>query len=868
MFELVWLTDRYLLSSLAGGAKAALRLIEPVSSVSVPPKLHAIDLMSETDADEKLAELHPEYLAAKLPIVDFLKVRLAPTFAQWRGANQVGAYLADDGWLEQSEDSAKMAERFLTSLLLLNSRIEVGDLAVSLSQIGRKPEITTLLDALLRRGSMNLGDPLHCCLKVQRQAQADGGDFSEILARLAEQALREVTPMATVEEVAMYLRGKDPSVTSDQNLLRSITQLRLQTLHAEGGLGQVWVGHDIGLERDVAVKLIKPEFEAMDEPRRRFEREMRITSQLQHPTIIPLYNAGFPARSKVPFYSMLFVQGQTLREMISSDGSTVLGTSSATDLNQWLEVFLKISEGIEYAHSKGIIHRDLKPDNILVGGYGGVYVLDWGLAKGLDSDDDASASDITLAADDHQTHAGRILGSPLYMSSEQAMGRQDLFSVQTDVYGLGAILFEMLTGLPPHQDLVVNKRALLYQRIAGRSAPSPRDIDPNVPRGLDAICTKAMAREQADRYASAAEMAADVRRWIAGETVEAYKAPTSQRFASFIHRHLFVSTVVSALLLPVILSGIALLVVAYGGVRPSIGIEEMESKVLGSGFRRATNIFDNRVERELTELVSLPIVADLFHAVADDDKELIATKRAALETYLDSFLRGRPVVRTVTFHRFTGDRFEAVASASEVGEHPLPISPDLQQWMIDLFRQRKGPLEEFSGETAYRDLPAPGSPAGTMLLAVRPIVLMEKVVGALSVQLNLVNFFDLMSDPASGLLNLTFANSEGQIVFPVEGQRHTQLSADDRLRIAQFIANEEGPETMEINVVNQVVHVTRLKVEPNFVYAAISTWNYGDLLESLEIEAALLFAVVAVLVVLLALVGVFVFRALARQARA
>src|SRR5207253_555410 len=158
---------------------------------------------------------------------------------------------------------------------------------------------------------------------------------------------------------------------------------------------------------------------------------------------------------------------------------------------------------VGYAHSRGVIHRDLKPDNVMLGGHGEVIVLDWGLAKVVGGpDEDAALPGVTLTeqAQGDATMAGRMLGTPAYAAPEQAEGRIDLIDARTDVYGLGAILFEVLTGKPPHG---AEDTAALLRQIASAATPHARDADASVPPALDAVCARAMARDRRDRYPKA-----------------------------------------------------------------------------------------------------------------------------------------------------------------------------------------------------------------------------------------------------------------------------------------------------------------------------------------------------------------------------
>ena len=196
-----------------------------------------------------------------------------------------------------------------------------------------------------------------------------------------------------------------------------------------------------------------------------------------------------------------------------------------------------------------MIHRDLKGQNVVLGDYGEVIVLDWGLAKLVDGPDVRGRGPGDPARRRQprrfQTLAGRALGTPAYMAPEQAAGRLDLVDRRSDVYGLGAILYEILTGRPPFDG---TKTADVLRKVIEEEPPRPRAVVPATSPALEAVCLKAMAKKQADRYASAAELADDVRRWLADEPVAAYPEPWTVRAGRWAKRHRTAVAAAAALL--------------------------------------------------------------------------------------------------------------------------------------------------------------------------------------------------------------------------------------------------------------------------------------------------------------------------------
>ena len=310
----------------------------------------------------------------------------------------------------------------------------------------------------------------------------------------------------------------------------------LTRVAGEGGLGRVWMARDLDLNREVALKELRPTQAVHPEACQRFLKEAQITGQLEHPNIVPVYELSRRPQDNQPFYTMRFVRGQTLRHAIEEYHRKLREDQcGALELPRLLQAFVSVCNAIAYAHSRGVIHRDLKPDNVVLGGFGEVIVLDWGLAKLVDRDDDELAAvGLSDAAGANLTMAGRVMGTPAYMAPEQAEGRVDLIDARTDVYGLGAILFEILAGRPPHDG---QNTAELLARIISGDTPRVRSVNGSAPAALDAICAKAMHRERRDRYERASLLADDVHRWLADEPVSAVQETPVQRLSRWARRN-------------------------------------------------------------------------------------------------------------------------------------------------------------------------------------------------------------------------------------------------------------------------------------------------------------------------------------------
>jgi eukaryotic-like serine/threonine-protein kinase len=255
-----------------------------------------------------------------------------------------------------------------------------------------------------------------------------------------------------------------------------------------GGMGTVYRAHDEELGRDVAVKISN----AIDRTDfdRRLQREARALARLEHPGIVPIHDAGRLADGRI-FYVMKRVEGRTLREHLESVADPV----------ERLRVFERICEPVAFAHARGVVHRDLKPDNVMIGAFGEVIVMDWGLAKAVDDD----------------AEEGNIAGTRGFMAPEQARGAEAEVDHRADVYGLGAILYQLVSS-----DLL------------------PADADPQsvlrrrgVPRPLAAICAKALQAGPSDRYQTVTALGEDVARYRAGRSVEAYPETIVERALRF-----------------------------------------------------------------------------------------------------------------------------------------------------------------------------------------------------------------------------------------------------------------------------------------------------------------------------------------------
>ena len=278
-----------------------------------------------------------------------------------------------------------------------------------------------------------------------------------------------------------------------------------------------------------------------DDPvsRQRFVAEAEITGGLEHPGVVPVYGLGTYGGGR-PYYAMRFIKGDCLKEAIEHfHGDDALKDDPgrrSLELRKLLRRFLDVCNAIDYAHSRGVIHRDIKPANIILGKHGETLVVDWGLAKAVGRAD-PSVGEQTIApssSGSSETLPGSALGTPAYMSPEQAGGDLDRLGPRSDVYSLGATLYCLLTGKPPFEGDDIGE---ILRKVQAGDVRAPREVDPSLDKALEAVCLKAMATKPEDRYAGCRALAEDVERWMADEPVSAWREPWTRTLLRWLTRH-------------------------------------------------------------------------------------------------------------------------------------------------------------------------------------------------------------------------------------------------------------------------------------------------------------------------------------------
>jgi WD40 repeat protein/serine/threonine protein kinase len=351
----------------------------------------------------------------------------------------------------------------------------------------------------------------------------------EAMMRAAPAATESAAPAAPVVDRGDLLRSAPHVLSGQYRILRVI---------GEGGMGVVYEAEQLIPRRSVALKAIRSAF-ASRHMLRRFEQEAHILGRLHHPGIAQIYEAGAaaPDSGDRAFFAMELVLGLPL---------TLHAEQSGLSLRERIELMVKVCDAVQHAHQRGVIHRDLKPSNILVDATGQPKILDFGVARIEDADPVESAQ---------RTRAGQLIGTLPYMSPEQVSGDASEVDTRSDVYALGVLFFELLTGKHPHP---VGSRSLPQMLIVIRDEDAPRlsSIDPKLAGDIDAIGAMALARDKLRRYPSAAELAGDLRRFLDGAPIVAKQDSAIYVLRKQMHRHRYATLAALLVLLGLVVFAI------------------------------------------------------------------------------------------------------------------------------------------------------------------------------------------------------------------------------------------------------------------------------------------------------------------------
>jgi serine/threonine-protein kinase len=417
-------------------------------------------------------------------------------------------------------------------------------------------------------------------------------------------------------------------------------------------MGRVWLARDEVLGREVALKELLVERADLEALRCRLLHEAQITGQLQHPGIVPVYDVvGDPAGGRL-FYTMRFVEGRTLGEAARDfHQRRAEGAADRLGLLALVNAFATVCDTIAYAHSRGVLHRDLKGENVILGDFGEVLVLDWGLAKTVAASGPLASLEpasgplaatviqvpaVAVLGEREQTVAGQVLGTPGYMPPEQAAGDLDRVNERSDVYGLGALLYLLLAGRAPFAGKDV---ADVLRQVREQPPPVPREVWSGVPPALEAVCLRALSKDPGGRYPAAREVAAEVRRWLADEPVAAYREPLRQRLGRWGRRNRTLVAGAAALLVAAVVAlGVGMVLLGHEKDRTAEEADHAR-RAAEDARTRQKEAEDERDRAKVTLGVGLEAVDEAFTQLSENALLDMAGMQPERKRLLESALR-------------------------------------------------------------------------------------------------------------------------------------------------------------------------------------------------------------------------------------
>jgi formylglycine-generating enzyme required for sulfatase activity/tRNA A-37 threonylcarbamoyl transferase component Bud32 len=335
---------------------------------------------------------------------------------------------------------------------------------------------------------------------------------------------RAVQQSDTAEHADSQTPSRQESVSPDGH--RTIGRFVILNVLGEGAFGKVYLGKDMQLDRELAIKIAKTGVLSERQDVDRFLREAKAAARLRHPNIVPVFEAG--KINETNYIAYEFVRGTTIKQ--------ILKDQSRLDFKSVAITISKIAEALHYAHEQGIVHRDIKPDNIIVNDKHEPHILDFGLARGTD-------------LDTTQTREGAMMGSPAYMSPEQASGKSHLADGRSDIWSVGVMMYEMLAGVRPFQGNLTD----IILAVKTKDATSLRDHGINIDIDLMTICEKCMMKKEEERFQTAGELAEELKRWLRGEPIVSRPLSVFQKTIRWAKRNQTVTTLIGVICLTMLI---------------------------------------------------------------------------------------------------------------------------------------------------------------------------------------------------------------------------------------------------------------------------------------------------------------------------
>ncbi len=555
-----------------------------------------------------------------------------------------------------------------------------------MSEIPNQPSIPDADDPHQASGSMPRDEQTQIEeLLDEWEVSYDAGDAVEIETlcqdhpELVDEIRKRVSALKSVDH-KLKTRRKDRLVQESLQI-----ESRIDSLHfvSAGGLGEVYVGEDSHLHRDVAIKFMHSRLCADEDSRHRFALEAEVTGRLEHPGVVPLYGFGCTEDDRL-FYAMRYIDGETLDDAIQAyfakvdHAADAKGTDSelGVEFRRLLANFVSVCKTIAYAHNRGIVHRDIKPANVMLGRFGETIVVDWGLAVPVMRDERfKSSGEKTLMPSANNSNSGsssgRGAGTPAFMSPEQASELAP--TPASDIYSLGATLFKVLSGKPP---ILAKSIPEIRSNLIDGKLPVLSEIRNDIPRPLQAICEKALAKNAKDRYPTALDLAEDVERYLADEPISAAEDSLGVRLGRFARKHRS-ATQATALGLCgcLLIAGISAAIM--GGLANNA--QRLRNQNLTTSSRLLGRSFGHEIDRiwrilefvaDSSKLRTMVASANLLQADGEpvsleNQKEL----QSWLENQLGSDRRHRIIDRLVVISK----------DGTQIARAPLPEQPQVGQ---------------------------------------------------------------------------------------------------------------------------------------------------------------------------------------------